>query len=89
MPGSPHEKIVVLDATVGQNAHSQLQIFNDKIGITGIIVTKLDGSAKGGVVISLAEKFKLPIFAVGVGESTNDLDVFNSEDYTRALLGID
>ncbi len=86
---APQDKIVVLDGTVGQNAHSQLKHFDEAIGLTGIIVTKLDGSAKGGVIISLAQNFKLPIYAVGVGEKVDDLDIFKSEDYSKALLGID
>ena len=86
---APQEKIVVLDGTVGQNAHSQLKHFHETIGLTGIIVTKLDGSAKGGVIISLAQTFKLPIYAVGVGEKVEDLDIFKADDYSKALLGID
>ena len=86
---APQEKVVVLDGTVGQNAHSQLKNFDDFIGLTGIIVTKLDGSAKGGVLVSLAEKFKMPIYAVGVGEGVDDLDIFNAKEYSRALLGVD
>ena len=86
---APHEKIVVLDGTVGQNAHSQLKHFNELIGVTGIIVTKLDGSAKGGVLVSLAQSFQIPIYAIGVGEKADDLDIFNAKDYSKALLGID
>jgi len=88
-PDAPHQKIVVLDGTVGQNAHSQLKIFNDAIGLTGMIITKLDGSAKGGVVVSLAEKFKIPIHAVGVGEGLNDLQDFKANSFSRALAGLD
>ena len=88
-PDAPHQKIVVLDGTVGQNAHSQLKIFNDAIGLTGMIITKLDGSAKGGVVVSLAEKFKIPIQAVGVGEGLNDLQDFKANSFSRALAGLD
>ena len=88
-PDAPHQKIVVLDGTVGQNAHSQLKIFNDAIGLTGMIITKLDGSAKGGVVVSLAEKFKIPIHAVGVGEGLNDLQDFKAVSFSRALAGLD
>ena len=88
-PDAPHQKIVVLDGTVGQNAHSQLKIFNDSIGLTGMIITKLDGSAKGGVVVSLAEKFKIPIHAVGVGEGLNDLQDFKANSFSRALAGLD
>ena len=86
---APHEKIVVLDGTVGQNAHSQLKHFNELIGVTGIIITKLDGSAKGGVLVSLAQSFQIPIYAIGVGEKVEDLDIFNAKDYSKALLGID
>jgi fused signal recognition particle receptor len=88
-PDAPHQKIVVLDGTVGQNAHSQVKIFNDAIGLTGMIITKLDGSAKGGVVVSLAEKFKIPIHAVGVGEGLNDLQDFKAASFSRALAGLD
>ncbi len=88
-PDAPHQKIVVLDGTVGQNAHSQLKIFNDSIGLTGMIITKLDGSAKGGVVVSLAEKFKIPIHAVGVGEGLDDLQDFKAASFSRALAGLD
>jgi fused signal recognition particle receptor len=86
---APHQKIVVLDGTVGQNAHSQLENFNEAIGLTGIIITKLDGSAKGGVVVSLAEKFKIPIHSVGVGEGLNDLQSFKASSFSRALAGLD
>ena len=86
---APQEKVVVLDGTVGQNAHSQLKHFDEAIGITGIIVTKLDGTAKGGVIISLAEEFKKPIYAIGVGEKVEDLDVFKADEFSRAIMGID
>ena len=86
---APQEKVVVLDGTVGQNAHSQLKHFDEAIGITGIIVTKLDGTAKGGVIISLAEEFKKPIYAIGVGEKVDDLDVFKADEFSRAIMGID
>ena len=86
---APQEKVVVLDGTVGQNAHSQLKHFDEAIGVTGIIVTKLDGTAKGGVIISLAEEFKKPIYAIGVGEKVDDLDVFKADEFSRAIMGID
>ena len=86
---APHQKIVVLDGTVGQNAHSQLQNFNEAIGLTGMIITKLDGSAKGGVVVSLAENFKFPIHAVGVGEGIDDLQPFKAVSFSRALAGLE
>ena len=88
-PEAPHQKVVVLDGTVGQNAHSQLANFNDAIGLTGMIITKLDGSAKGGVVVSLAEKFNIPIHAVGVGEGLDDLQDFKARSFSRALAGLD
>ena len=88
-PDAPHQKVVVLDGTVGQNAHSQLKSFDEAIGLTGMIITKLDGSAKGGVVVSLAEKFKIPIHAVGVGEGLDDLQSFEALSFSKALVGLD
>ena len=86
---APHQKVVVLDGTVGQNAHSQLKSFDESIGLTGMIITKLDGSAKGGVVVSLAEKFEIPIHAVGVGEGLDDLQIFEASSFSKALAGLD
>ena len=86
---APHQKVVVLDGTVGQNAHSQLKSFDEAIGLTGMIITKLDGSAKGGVVVSLAENYKIPIHAVGVGEGLEDLQIFKATSFSRALAGLD
>ena len=86
---APHQKVVVLDGTVGQNAHSQLKSFDESIGLTGMIITKLDGSAKGGVVVSLAEKYKIPIHAVGVGEGLDDLQIFEASSFSKALAGLD
>ena len=86
---APHQKVVVLDGTVGQNAHSQLKNFDEAIGLTGMIITKLDGSAKGGVVVSLAEKFNIPIHAVGVGEGVDDLQSFEASSFSKALVGLD
>jgi fused signal recognition particle receptor len=88
-PNAPHQKVVVLDGTVGQNAHSQLKSFDEAIGLTGMIITKLDGSAKGGVVVSLAEKFKIPIHAVGIGEGLDDLQSFEAVSFSKALVGLD
>lgn len=84
----PHAVLLVLDATTGQNAHSQLKTFKEAVDVTGLIVTKLDGSAKGGVVVSLAQEFGLPIHAVGVGESIEDLQPFRAVDFARALMGL-
>lgn len=88
-PAAPHSGVLVLDATVGQNAHAQVEVFSELVDITGLIVTKLDGSAKGGVVVALAEKFGLPVHAVGVGEQLDDLRPFEAEAFARALLDVD
>ena len=84
----PHAVLLVLDATTGQNAHSQVRIFKEAVNLTGLIVTKLDGSARGGVVVSLAEEFGLPIHAIGVGETIEDLSPFAARDFADALMGI-
>ena len=86
---APHSCLLVLDATTGQNAHSQVEIFAEMIDVTGLIVTKLDGSSKGGVLGSLAEKFGLPVHAVGVGEQAEDLRPFKAEDFANSLLGLE
>ena len=85
---APHDRVIVLDGTVGQNAISQVSAFKETAGLTGMIVTKLDGSARGGIVVALAEEFGLPIHAVGVGEGKDDLDAFDAEDFGRALAGL-
>ncbi len=86
---APHDTVLVLDATTGQNAHSQAEAFKATSDITGLIVTKLDGTAKGGVVVALAEKFKLPIHAIGVGEGIEDLQPFEAMDYAKNLMGVE
>jgi fused signal recognition particle receptor len=85
-PSAPHETLLVLDSGTGQNALSQAKSFNDAIGIDGIVLTKLDGTAKGGIVFSIAEKMKLPIRFIGVGETAADLREFNADEFTKALL---
>ena len=85
---APHDSVIVLDGTVGQNALSQVSAFQDIADVSGLIVTKLDGSAKGGVVIALAEKFQLPVHAVGVGEGADDLQPFEARDFANALSGV-
>lgn len=85
---APHHVIQVLDATTGQNAISQVQAFQETAKVSGLIVTKLDGTAKGGVVVQLARQFGLPIYAVGVGEAIEDLDSFEAIDFARNLLGL-
>lgn len=85
-PEAPHATILTLDATTGQNAHAQVEAFRDMVNVTGLVVTKLDGSAKGGVIVSLADRFKLPIYAIGVGEQADDLHPFVAEDFAGALV---
>ena len=88
LEGAPHEIMLVLDAGMGQNALSQAEKFHDALGLTGITVTKLDGSAKGGILIAIAEKLGIPVRYIGIGESIDDMQPFNAGDYTDALLGI-
>ena len=85
-PIAPHEVILVLDATSGQNIINQVEEFNKIIPITGLIMTKLDGTAKGGILIALAKKYKLPIIALGLGEKEEDLQIFNSEKFANAFI---
>ena len=88
VPEAPHDSLIVLDGTVGQNSISQLKAFQDVSAITGLIMTKLDGSARGGALVALAEEFELPIHLIGVGETAEDLQDFNADAYARALLGL-
>lgn len=88
MPDAPHATILTLDATIGQNAMAQVEQFNAITPLSGLVVTKLDGSAKAGVVVALAERFKLPILAVGVGEKAEDLQPFDSAAFSYSLMGI-
>ncbi|HXR87069.1 MAG TPA: signal recognition particle-docking protein FtsY, partial [Stellaceae bacterium] len=88
-PGAPHAVLLVLDATVGQNAHSQVQIFRDMVGVTGLVMTKLDGTAKGGVLVALAQAYGLPVHFIGVGESADDLRPFVAADFARSLVGLE
>ena len=83
---APHEVMLTLDAGTGQNAISQAKLFHEAVELTGISLTKLDGTAKGGVIFAIADQFKLPIRYIGVGESIDDLRVFNSKDFIRALF---
>jgi fused signal recognition particle receptor len=86
---APHAVLLVLDATVGQNALSQVEIFQKTAGVTGLVMTKLDGTARGGILVALAEKFGLPVHFIGVGESIDDLAPFTARDFSRAIAGID
>ena len=88
-PESPHHCLLTLDATTGQNAVSQVEIFKEMAEISGLIVTKLDGSAKGGILLSLAEKFSLPVHAIGVGEKIEDLQSFEAQEFAKSLMGLE
>ena len=87
LPDAPHAVIQVLDATTGQNALAQVKAFKEVAGVSGLVVTKLDGTAKAGIVVALAEQFRLPIHAIGVGEGAEDLQAFAAEDFAQALVG--
>ena len=86
MPGAPHEILLVLDATTGQNALSQVRLFKDEVEVTGLIVTKLDGTAKGGIIVPICREMKLPVRYIGIGEGLEDLRPFDPEDFVKALL---
>jgi fused signal recognition particle receptor len=86
---APHAVLLVLDATVGQNALSQVEAFSRTAGVTGLVMTKLDGTARGGILVALAEKHKLPVHFIGVGESVEDLAPFTASDFAKAIAGID
>jgi fused signal recognition particle receptor len=88
-PTAPHATILVLDATTGQNAIGQVETFREVAKITGAVMTKLDGTARGGILVSLAEKFDLPIHYIGVGEGVDDLQPFDGESFARAITGAD
>jgi fused signal recognition particle receptor len=86
---APHGVLLVLDATVGQNALSQVEIFGKVAGVTGLVMTKLDGTARGGILVAIAEKFKLPVHFIGVGEGIDDLEPFAAQDFARAIAGLE
>jgi fused signal recognition particle receptor len=86
---APHSVLLVLDATTGQNAVQQVRVFKEMVNVTGLVVTKLDGSARGGIVVALAEEFGLPVHAVGVGEKVGDLRPFVAAEFARGLVGDD
>jgi fused signal recognition particle receptor len=88
-PGAPHAVLLVLDATVGQNALSQVEIFEKVAGVTGLVMTKLDGTARGGILVAIAEKFHLPVHFIGVGEGVEDLEPFTARDFARAVAGLE
>jgi fused signal recognition particle receptor len=86
-PDAPHAVLLVLDATVGQNALSQVDIFGKIAGVTGLVMTKLDGTARGGILVAIAARFKLPVHFIGVGEGVDDLAAFTARDFARAVVG--
>ena len=88
-PAAPHATLLVLDATVGQNALSQVELFRKAAGVTGLVMTKLDGTARGGILVALAQKFGLPVHFIGVGEGVEDLQPFAARDFARAIAGLD
>ena len=85
-PSAPHEVLLVLDGTIGQNAVAQAEEFNKGLGVTGLVITKLDGTAKGGVVLAIAQRLKIPIRFIGVGEQSEDFGIFNASEFVSALL---
>ena len=86
IPDAPHEALLVLDATTGQNAIQQAKLFHQAVGLTGLVVTKLDGTAKGGIVLSISQSMKLPVRFIGVGEQIDDLQPFDSQKFIEALF---
>ncbi|MNN87322.1 Signal recognition particle receptor FtsY [compost metagenome] len=86
IPNAPHEVLMVLDATTGQNALSQAKLFGEKSGVTGLVLTKLDGTAKGGIVIAIRQELSLPVKLVGLGEKMEDLQRFDSEQFVHGLF---
>jgi fused signal recognition particle receptor len=88
-PAAPHDVVLVLDATTGQNALNQIEVFKEVAGVTGLVMTKLDGTARGGVLVAAAEKYGLPIHAIGVGEKVDDLRPFDAEEVARIIAGVE
>ena len=89
IPDAPHDSLIVLDGTVGQNAIAQMKAFQQTAALTGMVITKLDGTAKGGIVVALAREFGLPVHMVGVGEGADDLQDFTAREFAYALVGLD
>ena len=86
IPGAPHEALLVLDASTGQNAVNQARMFNETAGVTGIVLTKLDGTAKGGIIVAIANELKIPIRFIGIGEGVEDLRVFTAREFVEAMI---
>lgn len=87
-PDAPHTVLQTLDATTGQNAMNQVEIFRNVAGVSGLIMTKLDGTARGGILVAIAAKHKLPVYFIGVGEGVDDLEPFEAEDFAKAIAGV-
>jgi fused signal recognition particle receptor len=87
-PAAPHDVVLVLDATIGQNTLSQIEVFRDVAGVTGLVMTKLDGTARGGVLVAAADAYGLPVHAIGVGEGMDDLRPFDPAEAARAIAGV-
>jgi fused signal recognition particle receptor len=88
-PAAPHTVLLTLDATTGQNALNQVEIFKDVAGVNGLVMTKLDGTARGGILVSIAAKHKLPVYFIGVGEQVEDLEPFEADVFARAIAGLE
>ena len=88
-PAAPHSVLLVLDATVGQNALAQVEVFKEVAGVTGLVMTKLDGTARGGILVAIADKYRLPVHFIGVGEAIDDLAPFSAKEFARAIAGIE
>lgn len=89
IPDAPHEVLLVLDGTVGSNAVSQAEAFLEASDVTGVIMTKLDGTAKGGILVAIAKKHQIPVHLIGVGEAVDDLEAFDPTSFARAIAGLD
>ena len=88
-PEAPHNTLLVLDASTGQNAINQVEIFEKTADVSGLIMTKLDGTAKGGILVAVADRFKIPIHAIGIGEGIDDLQPFDPNEFTSALINVE
>ncbi|MEL6946544.1 MAG: signaling recognition particle receptor family protein, partial [Pseudomonadota bacterium] len=87
-PTAPHTVLLTLDATTGQNALNQVEIFKDVAGVNGLVMTKLDGTARGGIMVAVAARYKLPVYFIGVGEGVEDLEPFEARDFARSIVGL-
>ena len=87
-PTAPHATLLTLDATTGQNALNQVEIFGKRAGVTGLVMTKLDGTARGGILVAIAARHRLPVYFIGVGEQVDDLEPFSAGDFARAIAGV-